>query len=79
MDTDKILLAIDEKKKWEARTVEIESQLNNLKNKKTTLHTELKSVDEKVKYYSALADSFREYSVSVASGRYYVDGKGPLR
>jgi len=79
MDSEKILIAIEEKKKWEERAIEIEKQLDELKEKKTQLHAELKLVDGKLKYYSALADSFREYNNVKASGRYFFDGSTQMR
>jgi chromosome segregation ATPase len=74
MDTEKILIAIEEKKKWEERAVLVEKQLEELKAKKTKLNAELKNIEEKLRYYGTLADSLREYTIAKASGLYFTEG-----
>ena len=79
MDTDKVLLAIEEKKKWEERATGVEAALEKLKERNAILSAELKAVQEKLRYYSALAESFREHSIARASGVYYVEGTRQFR
>ena len=79
MDTDKILMAIEERKKWEARAASVEMQLEELREKRTKLGHELKAANDKLKYYGTLADNFREYNVAKASGLYYAEGSRHLR
>lgn len=74
MDADKVLLAIEEKRKWEERAAEVERQLGDLRARRKALQDEFRAVSERVRYYSALAESFREYSVARASGVYFQEG-----
>jgi chromosome segregation ATPase len=71
MDAEKVLLAIEEKRKWEHRAAETEKRLEELRTSKAILLSELKSIEEKLRYYTALADSQRQYNVAVASGRLF--------
>lgn len=79
MDTEKILLAIEEQKRWEERAVDVKKQLEDLDKKKKMLIAEMKTVDEKLRYYGTLADSFREYNVAKSSGKYYIEGTKHIR
>lgn len=70
MDAEKILIAIEEKRKWEARLTKTDEELQKLGKRKSALQRELRDVAEKLKYYTAISEAFREYSVAKASGIY---------
>ena len=69
MDAGKVLMAIEEKRRWEERALETERQLGEVRKRKAALNAELKAVGDKAKYYGALADSTREFGIFAASGR----------
>ena len=61
MDTEKILLALEERDRWKEREVDMQNEIQSLpKEEKKTKQKELIQIREQVAYYDALAKDMKK-------------------
>lgn len=60
MTIEKILLALEEKQKWERREIELLQTLKETRMRKKEALTELEETRKKVDYYTSLAENLKE-------------------
>lgn len=60
MTIEKILLALEEKQKWEKREIELLQSLRETRIKKKEALTELEETKKKMDYYISLAEGLKE-------------------
>ena len=61
MDTEKILLALEERNRWIERETDMQNEIKNLpKEDKKTKQKELIQIREQVAYYDALAKDMKK-------------------
>ena len=61
MDTEKILLALEERDRWKERELDMEKEIKNApKTEKKAKQKELSQIREQVAYYDALAKDMKK-------------------
>lgn len=61
MDTEKILLALEERERWMERETDLKNEIKSLpKNEKKAKHKELIQIREQVAYYDALTRDMKK-------------------
>lgn len=61
MDTEKILLALEERDRWKEREIVLENEMKNMpKEEKRSKQKELAQIREQVVYYDALAKDIKK-------------------
>lgn len=61
MDTEKILLALEERDRWKERELEMQNEIDKLpREEKKSKHKELAQIREQVAYYDALAKDMKK-------------------